>query len=148
MVDWKTRIREAATAAGHVLDEDVLEELDGHARASFESSRAEGCGIEEAEKYVLSLVDGWIREGAALRRRPRKPALIENTANARNRFAGLANDFRYGLRVLLCQPSFSILSIVTMALGIGVMTTLFSVTYGVLMRPLPWVEPDRLIRLT
>src|SRR3954469_17960851 len=101
MVDWKTRIREAATAAGHVLDDDVVEELDNHARAAFETSRAEGCGIEEAERYVSSLVEGWTREATSLRRRPRTSALIETAGCGHSRFAGLANDVRYGIRILL-----------------------------------------------
>jgi len=64
-----------------------------------------------------------------------------------SQFAGLASDIRYGFRMLSRQRRFASLAILTMALGIGVMTTLFSVTYGVLLKPLPWPEPDRLVRL-
>ncbi len=53
-------------------------------------------------------------------------------------------DFRFALRVLLRKPGLSALSIVTLALGIGACTTIFSVLNGIVLRPLPYDEPDRL----
>lgn len=53
---------------------------------------------------------------------------------------------RSAFRGLRKHPSFSIGAIVTLALGIGVNTAVFSVFYAVLMRPLPYTEPDRLAR--
>src|SRR5436305_5646464 len=58
------------------------------------------------------------------------------------------HDLRYGLRLLRREPGFAMVAVATMALGIGAATTLFSVTYGVLMRPLPWPVADRLVRIT
>jgi putative ABC transport system permease protein len=57
-------------------------------------------------------------------------------------------DLRYGLRLLRRQPGFAAVAILTMALGIGATTVLFSVAYGVLLKPLPWAEADRLVRVT
>ena len=59
----------------------------------------------------------------------------------------LAHDLRYAARLLLRQPGYAVVVILTMALGIGATTTLFSVTYGVLLKPLPWPDADRLVRL-
>jgi putative ABC transport system permease protein len=56
-------------------------------------------------------------------------------------------DLRVAIRMLLRAPGFAAVVIVTMALSVGATTTLFSVAYGVLMRPLPWPDADRLIRL-
>ena len=53
----------------------------------------------------------------------------------------------YSLRTLLRSPGFSILTVLMMALGISTTTTFFSLAYGVLLRPLPWPEPDRIVRL-
>ena len=61
--------------------------------------------------------------------------------------AGLRQDLKYALRMLRRQPRFAALVITTMALGIGATTTLFSVTYGVLIKPLPWPAGDRLVTL-
>lgn len=60
---------------------------------------------------------------------------------------GLAQDLRYVRRQLRRSPGSGIVPMLMMALGIGATTTLFSLTYGVLLKPLPWSEPDRIVRL-
>ena len=61
---------------------------------------------------------------------------------------GLVQDVRYAARLLRRQPGYAAVAVLTMALGIGATTTLFSVAYGVLARPLPWPEADRLVRVS
>ncbi len=60
----------------------------------------------------------------------------------------LMNDLRYGIRLLRRQPGLAAVAMVTMALGIGATTLLFSVAYGLLLKPLPWPDAERLIRVT
>ncbi len=59
----------------------------------------------------------------------------------------LARDVRYACRTLLRSAGFSSVTVLLLGLGIGATTTLFSLTYGVLLKPLSWPEPDRLVRL-
>src|SRR6202795_2382799 len=59
----------------------------------------------------------------------------------------IADDARYGLRILLKHPGFTIVAVLSLALGIGATTAVFSVVYGVLVNPYPYANSDRMVHL-
>ncbi len=144
-MDWFGRVR---SGLGEDPPEaDVLAELADHAREAYDAARAEGLAPAEAERTVDELIARWRDDARALRRPLGRPAAPRAPAPTESWLAGAIQDARYAVRLLRRQPGPSFLVIATLAVGIAAATTLFSVTYGVLLRPLVWPNADRLVVL-
>src|SRR5882757_10005586 len=59
----------------------------------------------------------------------------------------LIQDIRYGIRLLLKNPAYSAIAVITLALGIGANSAIFSVVYGVILKPQPYQHPEQLVRV-
>lgn len=144
-MNWKHRIEQSF--ASQQPDDDVLEELAQHAAAVYASARAEGCPTAEAERRVAQQVEVWAADPGLLQRRPKREPAIVPPDTSRPGLSTVMQDARYAWRLLRRQPAYAALVIVTMALGIAATTVLGSVAYGVLLKPLPWADAPRLVRL-
>ena len=92
-----------------------------------------------ANLIATGVAERWTARRAAARRR----ALHHRSAL----MFGIVQDARYALRLLRRQPAFSLFVVLTLAVGIGANTAVFSVVNRVLLRPLPYPESDRLVRV-
>src|SRR4051794_27382085 len=75
------------------------------------------------------------------------PIVREPTLNGSEKMTTLWADVRSGTRAMLRQPAFTAIAVLTLALGIGANAAIFSVVRSVLLRPLPFPEPDRLVQV-
>jgi putative ABC transport system permease protein len=147
-MDWSDRVRRALARDTFVPDADVVEELAQHAQAVHAAARADGASIEEAEAQVAALLALWRVEAPTLHHRRRHAAVVEPPPNGRGALgAGLVDDVRYALRLARREPRRAALVVATLAFGIGAATLLASVAYGVLLKPLPWPNADRVVEL-
>ncbi|HSL70664.1 MAG TPA: ABC transporter permease, partial [Longimicrobiales bacterium] len=89
---------------------------------------------------VRDLAGSAVRERLATRNRA-------TGVSPRRRETMLTHDFRHGVRMLLRAPGFALAAIATVGLGIGATAAIFSVLYAVVLRPLPFPEADRLVRI-
>jgi predicted permease len=120
------------SAVEHELDRELRFHLD----QQIEENIGRGLSPEEARRAALHSLGGMAQVKEDCRdRRGTQP--IETTWR----------DLRYAVRTLRRTPGFAIIIVVTLALAIGANSAIFSVIEGVLLRPLPFAQPDRLVRI-
>jgi putative ABC transport system permease protein len=128
---------------------EIVEELAGHLEDRYREMLARGVVPEAAHLAALAeLSDGklLVKE---LERIERRMGFEPVTFGARrmNMLGNLWQDLRYGLRLIRKNPGFSLVVVLTLAVGIGANTAIFSVVNAVMWRSLPFKDPDRLVRI-
>src|SRR5262245_28848572 len=143
---WAEEIQHTFARLEKQVDETVVEEMAHHAEAAWEAAVANGEPSSEAAARIRALITSWC-EGTSGPRRIVRPPLGDSAQPGRSWFTGISLDIRQALRRLRRQPGVACLSILMIALGIGVTSTLFSLVNGVLLKPLPWKTASQLIRV-
>ena len=135
MREWWSKICRALHL-GNGLENELSEEIEAHLDLMTADIIEQGIPPEEAR-------------AAARRAFGNRTRTLEKAREAWQfpRFETVLEDVRYGLRGMRKSASFSVVVILTLALGIGANTTIFSVVYSVLLRPLPYPNAERLVWL-
>ena len=132
--DWMLRFK--VPFRRKTTEEELEAELRFHFDHQVEKFVQSGVVLDEAQRRARLVIGG-------------KEQIKEECRDARGlRFLELlAKDVRYGIRSLRKSFGFTVVAVVTLMLGMGVNTALFTIVHGVLMNPLPFPRPDRLVSL-
>jgi hypothetical protein len=139
MLSWlrvtASRVRSVVTKER--LDREFNDELQEHLQMLTEEYQAKGMPSQEARRTALMTL-GHPEELREANRESRGMPVVET----------LAKDLRFSIRTLRKSPGFTIVAVLSLALGIGANSALFSLVDALLLKTLPVKEPDRLVTVT
>jgi predicted permease len=150
MPDWKAEVRArlGRVPVHPVREADIVEELAQHVADHYAELTAAGVPEGEALAAALAPLDDRARVAEELARADRRRPAAPTPPPPGTTIAGeIARDVGYAIRLLRRSPEFAAAAIVTLALGIGANTAIFSVLNAVMLRPVAYADPARLVAI-
>lgn len=151
MPDWKREIRRrmARLKLAPARESEIVEELAQHLDDRYQELLADGASATDAERSILAeLNENELFELQRVERMTPSEPIVTGTNRKINMVVDVWNDMRFAMRMLRKRPGFTAIAVITLALGIGASTAIFSAVYPILFESLPYPDANQIVTIS